>query len=328
MARTTFLVFLGFLAGCTTTPDQIDFAPPHPDAHIEDIFVVTQQPQNSERRLLNGDRSFEDSYAHVSVSIPPTHAVGQIEWPTARPDPLGDFAVVRFDDLESDQAFYDRLADAPGDAVYLFIHGYNNTTSEALYRYAQIVTDFEIPQARALFSWPSAGSGGAYVYDRDSVLFARDGMTEMLTQIARHSDKDIYLMAHSMGALLSMEAMRQLAIAGDTDVLDRIDIVTFLSPDIDPDIFRIQAAAIGDLPDPFVILTSASDKALRLSSLLIGGRAKVGSIESADDVSGLDITFVDLTNVSDGQNMDHMVAVTSPAAIAVLRQMIDQVTEQ
>ena len=89
----------------------------------------------------------------------------------------------------------------------------------------------------------------------------------------------------------------------------------------------MQAQTIGDLPDPFVVFTSASDKALQMSSLLIGGRAKVGSIESAADVAGLNVTFVDVTNVSDGQNMDHMVAVTSPAAVRVLRQMIETQTE-
>lgn len=328
MARFIICVFLGALASCTATPDQIDFAAPHPDAQIEDIFVVTQQPPTSDGLLLRGERRFEDNYAHVAVSIPPSHAVGQIEWPTARPDPLDDFAVVEFDPLTTADAFHAALDEAPGDAVYLFVHGYNNTTSEALYRYAQIAADFDLPQTRAMFSWPSAGSGGAYVFDRDSVLFARDAMTDMLRQIARKTDKDIYLMAHSMGAMLSMEAMRQLSIAGDQDVLDRIDIVMFLSPDIDPDVFRMQAQAIGDLPDPFVILTSASDKALQISSLLIGGRAKVGSIESATDVAGLNVTFVDFTNVSDGQNMDHMVAVTSPAAIRVLRQMIDNATGQ
>ncbi|WP_341366530.1 alpha/beta hydrolase [Yoonia sp. BS5-3] len=283
---------------------------------------MTQQLPDSEFRFADGNRSFDAHYAEVAVSIPPSHEPGQIEWPTNRPDPLDDFAVVKFDPSDSAAQFYQAIAEAPGDTVYLFIHGYNNTTSEALYRYAQIATDFDLPQARAMFSWPSAGTGGAYIYDRDSVLFARDGLAAMLTQIARRTGKDINLLAHSMGAMLSMEAMRQLAIAGDQDVLQRIDVVTFLSPDIDPDVFRMQANAIGTLPQPFVILTSRSDKALRISSLLAGGRAKVGSIESAEDVADLGVTFIDFTNVSDGQHMDHMVALTSPEAIRILRGMV------
>jgi esterase/lipase superfamily enzyme len=149
----------------------------------------------------------------------------------------------------------------------------------------------------------------------------------MLMQIARRTDKEIYLLVHSLGAMLSMEVVRQLAIAGDTDVLERVDVAVLLSPDIDPDIFRMQAQAIGNLPDPLMILTSATDKALRVSSMLVGGRSKVGSIESAADVEGLNVTFVDLTDVSDGQAMDHMVTVTSPAAIQLLPQMVVQDTD-
>ena len=125
MFRVIFCGLLGFLGSCTSTPDQIDFAAPHPDAQIEDIFVVTQQPPTSDGLLLRGERRFEDSYAHVAVSIPPNHAVGQIEWPTARPDPLDDFAVVEFDPFATADTFYAALDDAPGDAVYLFVQGYN-----------------------------------------------------------------------------------------------------------------------------------------------------------------------------------------------------------
>lgn len=311
------------LMSCST-PDTISFSRPDPAAIVEDIYVVTQQTPGSDEAVFHSDRVTTTNHAKVSVSIPPSHMSGQIEWPKRRPDPLQDFAVVNFAPLDIGDRFNEAIASSPGDAVYLFVHGYNNTTSEALYRYAQIATDFDVPDTKVLFSWASAGAPTAYVYDRDSVLFARDELTALLTDITRKTDKHIYLMAHSMGAMLSMEAMRQLAIGNDDDVLQRIDVVTFISPDIDPDIFRAQAAVIGELPQPFVILTSGTDKALRMSSLLIGGREKVGEIGSADDVAGLNVTFIDLTNVSDGKNMDHMVAVTSPAAIQVLRRMIQQ----
>lgn len=306
-------------------PDTIAFAPAHPAATVEDIYVVTQQASPLEGATFGSDRSTTTRHAKLSVSIPPGHQPGQIEWHDGVPDPLTDFAVVDFVPLQPADAFDRYLAAANGDRVFLFVHGYNTTTSEALYRFAQIATDFELPETRVLFSWPSAGLPGAYVYDRDSVLFARDELAALLTDIARKTDKDINLMAHSMGAKLSMEAMRQLALSGDDDVLSSINSVTLLSPDIDPDIFRAQAAVIGELPDPFIILTSQSDRALRLSSLLIGGREKVGEISSADDVVGLNVIFIDFTNLSDGRNMDHMVAVTSPAAITVLRRMIEEV---
>lgn len=311
----------GLVASCSP-PDTISFTAPHPAATTEDIYVVAQQDATLEPGTFGSDRSTNVQRGKVSVSIPPTHILGQIAWPDGPTDPLTDFAVVDFQRFEGAVAVDQALANAEGDAVYLFVHGYNTTTSEALYRFAQIAHDFELPQTRLMFSWASAGVPGAYLYDRDSALFARDDLVKLLTDIARNTDKDINLMAHSMGAMLSMEAMRQLALAGDQDVLRRMDTVTLLSPDLDPDIFRAQAKAIGNLPDPFVILGNQTDGALRLSSLLTGGRERVGEIGSAADVTGLNVTFIDFTNLSDGKNLDHLVAVTSPEAIMVLRRMI------
>ncbi|MEO0931906.1 MAG: alpha/beta hydrolase [Pseudomonadota bacterium] len=323
MRKLIFIAIASLVAACSA-PDTISFAAPNPAATVEDIFVVTQQNVALDRDAFGSDRSTVARRAQLSVSIPPTHVQGQIAWPDGPTDPLTDFAVVDFVLLENETALQRAIAATKGDALYLFVHGYNTTSSEALYRFAQIAHDFDLPDTRLMFSWASAGVAGAYVYDRDSVLFARDDLVDLLIDISRNTDKDINVIAHSMGSLLTMEAMRQLAISGNRDVLRRMDSVTFLSPDLDPDIFRAQASAIGDLPEPFVILNSQTDRALRLSSLLSGGREKVGAISSAADVDGLNVTFLDITNLRDGSSLDHMVAFTSPVAIDVLRQMMDQ----
>lgn len=102
-----------------------------------------------------------------------------------------------------------------------------------------------------------------------------------------------------------------------------LDGVVLFAPDIDPDIFRAQANAIGTLPDPFIIMTNRRDRALRLSAFLNIGRQKVGDLSQASDVAGLNITLFDFTAVADGANLDHLVPLTSPAAIAVLRELIN-----
>ncbi|MDX8347728.1 alpha/beta fold hydrolase [Cognatiyoonia sp. IB215446] len=323
MRKTIFVAIAGLFAACST-PDTISFAAPDPAATIEEIYVVTQQNVALGRDAFRSDRSTVARRARLSVSIPPSHELGQIAWPDGPTDPLTDFAVVDFTLLDDDVALERAIAAAEGDTVFLFVHGYNTTSSEALYRFAQIAHDFDLPDTRLMFSWASAGVPGAYVYDRDSVLFARDDLVALLTDIARKTDKTINVMAHSMGAMLTMEAMRQLAISDNRDVLRRIESTTFLSPDLDPDIFRAQANAVGELPQPFVILHSQTDRALRLSSLLSGGRERVGGISSAADVDGMNVTFIDITNLRDGSSLDHMVAFTSPVAITVLRQMIEQ----
>ncbi len=256
------------------------------------------------------------------MSIPQTHQLGQIEWPEGEVNPETDFTVIAQTNLGTNDQFIQTLDRLPGDEIALFVHGYNTTSSEALYRFAQVGHDFQIPAPLVLFAWPSAGRAAGYVYDRDSVLFSRDPLADLLTDISRKTNKEITLMAHSMGSQLTMEVLRQLAVTGHRDVLDDLNVVVLLSPDIDPDIFRTQANAIGDLPDPFVIMTNRNDKALNLSAFLNIGRQKVGDLSRAEDVAGFDVTLFDFTALADGSNRDHLVPFTSPAAVSVLRDLV------
>jgi esterase/lipase superfamily enzyme len=310
------------MAACAQTPDRISFAEPVPNASVQEIYVNSGRLPSTQARDLQQDRNARTNFARYDVSIPGTHGLGQIEWPDGPVDPETDFAVVGQQDFGTSDALIKAIQAEPGDEVTLFVHGYNNTPSEALYRFAQISHDFEIDVPRVLFAWPSSGTATGYVYDRDSVLFSRDPLANLLTDIARQTSKEITLMAHSMGSHLTMEVLRQLAITGRRDVLDDLRVVALLAPDIDPDLFRTQAAVIGTLPDPFVILTNRDDKALRLSSFLNIGRQKVGDLSRAADVEGLKVTLFDFTALKDGSNRNHLVPMTSPTAIAVLRDLV------
>lgn len=309
-------------AACMPVPDRIAFSQAVPSASVQDIYVTTGRLPSTGEVNLKKDRNAKTRFVQYAVSIPPTHALGRIEWPDDTVDPTTDFAVINLHDLQDGDGFIKSINATPGDEVTIYVHGYNNTPSEALYRFAQIGHDFQITDPRILFSWPSAGTPTGYVYDRDSVLFSRDPLADLLTRIARNTNKEITLMAHSMGAHLSMEVLRQLALTGRRDVLDDLRVVVLLAPDIDPDIFRAQTRAIGTLPDPFIIMTNRDDRALNLSKFLNVGRQKVGGLSRAADVAGLNITLFDFTELADGSHLDHLVPMTSPAAIAVLRDLI------
>jgi len=302
-----------------TRPYDIAVAPGVRGAVTETVYVATQQTPAVTGALVYNDRVTQPQFARVDVAVPPHHAPGRVETPR---DPLGGFTMASYQP-QNRAEYIAALNAAPGEEILLFVHGYNTTTTEAVFRFSQMGHDFGLTDVKAVFSWASAASPGAYVYDRDSVLFARDDLTDLLKDISRHSTKTVTLVAHSMGAQLIMEVMRQLAIAGDDHVLNDIGTVILLSPDIDPDIFRRQVDTIGDRNAPYVILTSGTDRALRLSSYLIGGRSKVGQLDAADDVAGLNVVIVDLTDLSDGGHGDHMVAATSASAISMLRQIDD-----
>ncbi|MEO3415269.1 alpha/beta fold hydrolase [Roseovarius sp. CAU 1744] len=311
-------------SGCTER-DTAMRAPPHPEAQIQPIYVSTTRALDRTGPVFGEPRPVTPNHFRVDISVPPTHEVGQIEWARGVPDAGTDF-VVTGTHLYQDatQMAQQVQRSTPGRETMVFIHGYNNTLSEAMYRLAQIRTDFSNRDPAVLFSWPSAGDPRGYVYDRDSVLFARDDLEKLLRALTADPREKVFLMAHSVGSHLTMEVLRQLVLRGDRRLLNRINGVVLMSPDIDPDLFRRQAQAIGKLPQPFIIFTSKQDRALGLSALLSGRKPRLGVVDSPENVKGLDVKVVDFSEVSDGKGMNHIVPVTSPAAVRLLRGLISQ----
>jgi len=175
-----------------------------------------------------------------------------------------------------------------------------------------------------LFSWQSAGDPRGYIYDRDSVLFARDDLVETIREVVRHSNERVFLLAHSMGAQLTMEALRQIALTGDRALLDRVAGVVLISPDIDPDLFRDQVETVGKLQAPIFVFVSREDWALGFASWITVSKERLGGITSGEQVAGFDVRVVDVSGLEDGRDMNHATAFTSAAAVGVLRGLIDE----
>lgn len=300
-------------------------AAPDPAARIERVYVATERELDHTRPAFGEPRNSGLRYFSADISIPPGHKPGRIAWPDGAPDATTDFVVTRTDVQPTLQDFEAALrADRKNRSAVVFVHGYNNTLSEAMYRTAQIQTDFTPGSPMILYSWPSAGDPRGYAYDRDSVLYARDDLESVLRFLTDQPGETVTLIAHSMGSQLVMETMRQAAMKGNRALLSRISSVVLMAPDIDPDVFRRQAEVIGDLPDDFLIFTSRQDYALSLSSFIFGRKPRLGVIDGPEAVAGLDVKVIDLTALANGEAANHLVAVTSPAAISVLRGMIAQ----
>ena len=322
--RAITLVLVTVAAGCAPR-DAAMRAAPDPSGRIQPIYVATTRNTDQFGSTFGEARNDKPSYFRADISVPPSHEVGQIEWPDETPDARTDFVVTETNVYPDVRAMTRSLQRAStGQETLVFVHGFNNTLSDAMYRLAQIRADFEDGNAALLFSWPSAADPRGYVYDRDSVLFARDDLEQVLNALVATPGEQIVLLAHSMGAHLVMEVLRQAALRGNRRLLNRINAVVLMSPDIDPDLFRRQAAAIGDLPQPFLIFTSREDRALGFAALLSGRKPRLGVIQSASDVADLDVQVVDFSELSDGKGLNHTVPVTSPAAISLLKGLIAQ----
>lgn len=320
--RAAPLLCLALLAGCTERDTAMRGAP-HPSAQIQPVYVATTRALDRTGPVFGESRLRKLNYFRADVSVPPTHEIGQIEWAKKPADARTDFVVTETEVYGSAAAMARSVHQAtPRPETFVYIHGYNNTLSEAMYRLAQIRADFDTGNPAVLFSWPSAGDPRGYVYDRDSVLFARDDLETVLKSLTAAPGEKVLLMAHSVGSHLTMEVLRQAALKGDKRLLSRISGVVLMSPDIDPDLFQRQAEAIGKLPQPFLIFTSRQDKALGLSALLSGRKPRLGVIDGPDKVEGLDIKVVDFSDVADGSGFNHFVPATSPAAVRLLKGLI------
>lgn len=300
-------------------------AAPVPEASISTVYVATDRPLDRTGPAFGERRQPQLNYFRADVSIPPNHVPGYIEVHKGEVDPLTDFAVTGTRVYESAEQFRQKVTNAsPRHETVVFVHGYNNTLSEAMYRAAQINHDFDGENPLVLFSWQSAGAAKGYVYDRDSVLIARDDLEQVLKSLTSGGNDKVFLFAHSLGAHLTMEVLRQASLKGDQRLLSRISGVVLMSPDLDIDLFKRQVASIGELPQPFMIFTVQNDKALGLSALITGKQPRLGLLGSAEEVHGLGVTVVDFTALAQNEGGNHAVPVSSPAAITVLQGLGDQ----
>lgn len=300
---------------------ELAFAP-QPEVPVRTIYVGSTRGMDPRTETDFGyERRETLELARFDVTVPPDHTPGELSYPIGkkRPDPRKDFLVADEKLYAQDTAFRAdlrrQLARSGGEAI-VFIHGFNTNFAEGLYRLAQLGTDFDIPGTLVYYAWPSRGNVLAYAYDRDSALFARDGLQDLLRELRLAGARKILLVAHSMGSALSMETLRQIAISADSETLSRISGVVLISPDIDVDVFRAQAKRIGTLPQPFVIFTSQRDKALRLASRISGDEARLGSLQDVSRVADLKVTMIDVGafSVRDG----HFNLGNSPSLIKLL----------
>ena len=325
------------VAACAPRPDvsvlvPVDH-PPRFTQKVEMLIATTRglgDPSNP--FALSTDRSWGLNYGSHTVSIPTHHKSGQIEWPDqVPPDPAYHFMTTDRALLERQQfltALRQQAASREG-RVMVFVHGYNMLYQEAVYWLGQIAHDAEFQGMPLLFAWPSRGKAALYLADRESVTYSRDFFENFLREIAALPEvREIDVLAHSMGALLTVETLRQASMKGDKTFEGKLRDVILASPDIDVNVFRTQIETIGRLPRPMTLLVSGDDKALGLSKLLDGGNDRVGLL-TADNQKAIDgarrynLNIIDLTNVDPGDPSNHSKFARSGAVMTAIGKRID-----
>jgi esterase/lipase superfamily enzyme len=323
------------VCGCASRPSSEVLTPlanvPETTSKVRLLVATTRERGSLEDPdAFTAERAKQLNFGALTVSIPPQHVTGEIEWPgNDGADPSKHF-VTTDRQFYSSKDFLDeirarsRQGGPEANSVLVFVHGYNTLYEEAVYWMAQIVHDSGYTGTAVLFAWPSRGKAPLYLADREASTYSRDYFEQALLQMSELPEVgEINILAHSMGNWLAVETLRQAKIAGRGDFNGKLGEVILASPDLDVTVFRTQLDVIGALPRPMTILVSGDDKALSLSTKLAGGVDRAGLV-TADDARVIaaagkyNLRVVDLTAVDDGNGNHHSKYSKSGAVMAAI----------
>lgn len=292
------------------------------------VFIATtRSPSAYEGTVFSGDRSPDPHFAFVDVSVPASHKPGMIERapnPVVA-DPARYITAHRVGIFRSESDLREAFARAireRGGRAMVFVHGYNTAFDAAVYRITQVIHDSGYPGAVMLFTWPSAGRIVDYLYDQSSVMASRDSLEAVLRLVASAGADRIDLVAHSMGSLVTMEGLRQLAMAGERDLGGKLADIVLASPDIDADVFKTQMRRYGPPDRNFFVLTSRNDRALEVAGFLAGRRERVGAVMDAEELAQLGVTVVDVTAMRAGDPLNHTKFAENPLLVKLLGETL------
>lgn len=317
------------VAGCASRPEADALTPAlaqAADAKPHTLLVATTRARDpNPGAVFSGERAGGKlDFASLTLTVPPTHKPGDIEWAKQQPgNPKTDMVVREASYRDTDQDFIQslnaELAKRPvGERkVFVFVHGYNTSFPEAVFRLTQMVHDSEGPGVPVLFTWASRGKVEDYVYDTNSATAARDNLERTLNLIVASQAEEITILAHSMGNWVTMETLRQMKISGHVIPSKRLGKIILASPDIDVDVFKAQLKRYGKPDKPFIVIVSHDDKALGLSDLLAGGKQRLGAYSNDAELASLGVVVVDMTDVKAQDRMNH-------GKFAQLAQMVPQ----
>ena len=261
------------------------------------------------------------------IGVPPGHKPGQVERPAfGSENPQEHFVMMSRRGIDEAE-FYAELAShlsgrvGSNRDILLYVHGFNVSYDEARFRLAQISDDGRFGGVAVLYTWPATGSLLDYGAAKENATAARDALTNLIHRLGEVPDVGrVHILAHSMGAWLTMEALRENAISGSSDLNGKLGDVMLAAPDIDLKVFRQQLARLD--PSHVSVLVSSNDRALSISRTLAGDRPRLGGLNPSNPedraaLEGLGVKTYDLSKESTGL-IGHGTYADAPQAVRTI----------
>jgi len=251
------------------------------------LVATTRKPVNGSRSKpwFGPERATRMSVARAKL-MPPDESrlslasIGLDDWRINAIDPVPQIG--------------DLVAPASGPRnLLLYVHGFNQTFEMAALDAARVSHGIRFHGETMVFSWPSKAKLLDYGYDRESAMWSRDALEQVLAGLmASPGIGRIHIVAHSIGTMPTMEALRQIYLRQGHAAAERIGAVVFASPDIDMDVFSSSVERIGELASRITVITASNDRALAMSGWMAGGINRVGAAEKAQ-LEQLGLTVID-----------------------------------
>lgn len=314
---------------CATFPRSCGSASVSPDSRaVEFLFATTREKATAPGRTsYSGERGQRLSLGAARVRIPEDHRIGKIELPSSiqiltvslyefKANPEKHFVIQGTKDLTPEE-WQAAIREKNSDEALIFVHGYNTSFDESLYRMAQVVWDLQYPGLPILFSWPSRGGVLNYIYDQQSALGARDSFVAFLQELRRSGPvKRVHIIAHSMGNFLVLEALAALSQdASALQVTAGIAELIMAAPDVDRDYFAGISGKIARVASGLTLYASSADKAM-VASRSLAGVPRAGDVPKDGPLIRPGVETIDVTALGDDVfGLNHDVFATSRSVI-------------
>jgi esterase/lipase superfamily enzyme len=226
-----------------------------------------------------------------------------------------------------------RLARTPQKDVYIFIHGYNNTFEDAVFRAAEVWHFMGRMGVPVAYTWP-AGYGGirGYAYDRESGEFTVSHLREFIKLIATCAEVErVHLVAHSRGTEITISALRELNLYYSGQGLStqqelKLENLVLAAPDVDEEVFLQRCVAENLLMAArrTTIYVSDRDRAIEAVDLVFASRHRLGALAVEDVHPKMRQKLAKMPNVQliecklSGWTLTHSYVFTHPAALSDL----------
>jgi esterase/lipase superfamily enzyme len=254
---------------------------------VQFLFATTRQFSGG---VFTSDRG-NLTFGGVDVHVPDDHKMGRIELPKSKGwipfryeeklDLVKHFAISRLGTITNSD-WSETIRASKRDEALIFVHGFNNTFNDGVYRAAQILWDLQYKGVPILFSWPSRGGAKdpasiavSYAHDRDSSLTESDTFYNLLRALRPLGIRKVHLLVHSMGNFLVINALRR-----ETGASAPIEIAEWImaAPDIDLDQFWEFAPTVRSYVERITLYASALDNALLASMAARANKPRAGFV--------------------------------------------------